>query len=231
VSLEPSEPELLRNVIASYLSDVHTSIPGRIVKYDAPSQTADVEIVVQRAEVAESGAVVHENYPVIPNVPIGWPSGGGYSFQFPLSPGDGVWLVFSEASIANWRETGDVSPPGDLERHDISYPIALPCARHRAQSLVSTTTARLTVPTGGSLHVTTVGSPGFALARDDKLQTELNRIKSDITTLKDAIVAGLTAVGVGAAANGTTGATQFSTDAADVPSNVGSTASSTLTAQ
>lgn len=233
MSLAPSEPELLRNVIASYLSDVHTSIPGRIVKYDAATQTADVEIVVQRAEVAESGATVHETCPVIPNVPIGWPSGGGYSLQFPLAVGDGVWLVFSEASIANWRETGDVSPPGDLERHDISYPVALPCARHSKQPLPTATVALLTVPSGGTLNVSAGGSPVF-VPRDDKLQTELNRIKDDLATLKSATSTAFGAISVaaGSAFNGTLLCkTPFDTATSSVPSNPGSTASATLKAQ
>lgn len=146
MSLEPTEAELLRSVIESKLVDVHTSIPARVVKYDATTQTADCEIVVQRAEIAEDGATAIETYPIIPNVPVGWPSGGGYSLQFPLAKGDGVWLVFSEAAISGWRQTGEVSPPGDLDRHDISYPIALPCARHNKQPLPEATGAMLATP-------------------------------------------------------------------------------------
>jgi hypothetical protein len=233
VSLEPTEAELLREVIESRLADVHTSIPGRIVKYDAATQTADVEIVIQRAEQSESGTIVHETFPVIPNVPVGWQSGGGYSFQFPLAVGDGVWLLFSEAAIANWRETGDVSPPGDLDRFDISYPIALPCARPRSKALVTATTAYMVVPSGGSLRVTvdSPGNPAYAVPLDNRLQTELNRIKDDIASLKTAIGAGFTAVGAGAAANGPAGKTAFDSSAIAIPSDVGTTASSTLKAQ
>lgn len=146
MSLQPTEAELLRTVIESRLADVHTSIPGRVVSYDGATQTADIEIVILRAEQAESGATVHETYPIVPNVPVGWPSGGGYSLQFPLEAGDGVWLVFSESAIAQWRETGDISPPGDLDRFDISYPIALPCARHNKQPLPEATVAMLKAP-------------------------------------------------------------------------------------
>ena len=227
MSLEPSEAELLRNVIESRLADVHTSIPGRVVKYDAAKQTADIEIVIQRAEQAESGATVHETIPVIPNVPVGWPSGGGYSFQFPLSPGDGVWLVFSEAAIANWRETGDVSPPGDLDRFDISYPIALPIARHKGQALPSVTVADLRVPGGGRLEVSSGGTT-FAVALDNLVQQQLERIKNDITVLKAATLAGLGGVTGGA---GGVAAFNSSPGAATIPSSVGSVAATTLKAQ
>lgn len=234
MSLEPTEAELLRSVVESILSDVHTSIPGRVVKYNATTQTADVEIVVQRAEIGASGAIVHETYPVIPNVPVGWMSGNGYSFQFTLAVGDGVWLVFSEAAIANWRETGELSPPGDTERHDLSYPIALPIARHSKQPLpLNGVGAMLRVPEGGSLNITSGSAPAF-VPRDDRLQTELNRIKDDIATLKSAISDGFGAINVaaGSAFNGATLCqTPFDGATASIPSNPGTTASATLKAQ
>lgn len=231
MSLQPTEAELLREVIESRLADVHTSIPGRIVSYDASTQTADVEIVVRRAERAESGAVVHEDYPVIQSVPVGWPHGGGYSLQFPLEAGDGVWLVFSEAATAQWRATGERSNPGDLDRHDISYPIALPCARHDGQPLPPGADALLTVPSGGSLSISTDGGAPEAIPRDDHLQAELQRIQSDLSTLKSAISAGFTAVGEGGAASGNAANTAFQGASGAVPSTPGNTASDTLRAE
>lgn len=223
--------ELLRDVISSRLADVHTSIPGRVVSYDASTQTADVEIVILRADQAETGEVVHEPYPVVPNVPVAWPSGGGYSLQLALTSGDGVWLVFSEAATANWRDTGDVSPPGDLDRHDLSYPIAIPGARHKGQTLPSTTSALLSVPGGGTFTVSSGGAVA-AVPRDDYLQAELDRIKSDISTLKSAIVSGFNAlVGAPSGPIGSPAVLAFNGDAAAVPTDPGSTASVTLKAQ
>lgn len=181
MSLEPDMTELLREVIESRLADVHTSIPGRVVSYDASTQTADVEIVIFRADQAETGEVVHEAYPVVPNVPVAWPSGGGYSLQLPLAAGDGVWLVFSEAAVANWRDTGDVSPPGDLDRHDLSYPIAIPGARHKGQALPATTSALLTVPSGGSFAVSTAGGPAKAVAMAEEVNSNFQAIKDLFT--------------------------------------------------
>lgn len=232
--LEPTWAELIREAIESRLIDVHTSIPAQIVSYDPVTQTADCEICIKRAEIAESGGIIHELYPIIPNVPVGWTSGGGYSLQFTLNPGDCVWLVFSEAATGLWRTlagTGNgVEEPGDLDRHDISYPIALPCARHDMQVLPVATGALLTVPGGGTFSVSS-GEASVFVPRDDKLQAELTRIKNDIASLKSAVSSGLNAVGVGSAASGTAGAEAFDLAAATIPSNPGSTASATLKAQ
>lgn len=182
MSLQPTEAELLREVIDSRLTELYTSIPARIVKYDATTQTADCEIVILRAETAESGATVHETYPVIPNVPVGWMSGGGYSLQFPLNKGDGVWLMFSMAATANWRETGEVSPPGDRDLHDISYPIAIPCARHNGQALPVATGALLTVPPGGSFNVSTGGGTPEPAALASKVNANFDALLNLLQT-------------------------------------------------
>jgi hypothetical protein len=125
--LEPTLSQVIEIGIDARLLDLHTALPGRVELYNPATQTADVRPVVQRAVTKSDGDVEHESLPVIPNVPVGWMRGGGYSLQFPLSVGDHVWLIFSEAAMAQWRSTGSLSEPGDLRRHDLSYPIALPC--------------------------------------------------------------------------------------------------------
>lgn len=124
--VDPTFPQLIRAAIAGKLLDVHTAIPGRVEKYDGSKQVADVVPVVRGVIETVDGEPVLEDIPVIQNVPVCWPRGGGYSLQFPLNQGDHGLLVFSEAAIAQWRATGEISEPGDLRRHDLSYPIFFP---------------------------------------------------------------------------------------------------------
>lgn len=122
----PTFQEVIAQAIDSKLLDVHTALPGRVAKYDAGKQVADVELVVRRAAQKLDGELLLEDYPVIPNVPVAWPRGGGSYLHFPLAKGDHVLLVFSESAIGQWRESGQVAEPGDLARHDLSYPVAIP---------------------------------------------------------------------------------------------------------
>lgn len=232
MSTEPTLAEVIESAIESRLVDVHTSLPGRVVSYDSAKQVADIELVVKRAEVGASGAIVHEDFPVLPNVMVGWSSGGGYSMQFPLVKGDHVWVMFSEAALAQWRVTGEPSQPGDLERHGLSYPVAIPCLRSDKQPLPNASGGALvTTPSGGALSVSKAGGAPSAVAMADDVETELNRIKTDLATLKSAVATGLGAVGIGAAANGGTGATAFNSAAGSIPSNPGSVASANLKAE
>lgn len=122
---EPTDAELIRTALDSRLLSLHTSMPGRVVAYNPLLKTADVLPVIKRAVPTSDDDIAHEELPVIHNVPVEWPGGGGFAMQFPVAPGDHVWIIFSEAATAQWRLTGQVSEPGDLRRHDLSYAMAL----------------------------------------------------------------------------------------------------------
>jgi hypothetical protein len=161
---EPSQVEVLREALRSFALDVHTSIPGRVERYDAAKQVADVLPMIRRAVPKADGSYTYETLPVLPSVPVAWTRGGGYYMHFPLAPGDFVWLNFSEVGTAHWRETGDVSPPGDLTRHSLSYPVAHPVVAPVADAFADAPSgeAVLVVPPGGSLRVSQEGAGGTA---------------------------------------------------------------------
>lgn len=135
MSLEPTWAELLEEAIESRLLELHTAIPGKVVSYDKATQTAEVLPVVLRAEPKEDGGNTLTRLPSIPNVPVQWPRGDGFAIHFKLKPGDHVLLVFSEAAIGHWRASGEMAPPGDLRRHSLGYPIAIPGAAPDAGKL------------------------------------------------------------------------------------------------
>lgn len=135
--LEPSLAQVIRGAIDGKLLDVHTALPGRVKSYDASKQVADIIPAIRGVIFTEDDEAVLEDLPVIPNVPVGWLRGGGYSLQFPLKPGDHVLLVFSESATGQWRSTGQTSEPGDLRRHDLSYPFAIPCCAPDADALTA----------------------------------------------------------------------------------------------
>jgi hypothetical protein len=124
-----STAETLRRVLESTLQDVHTALPGVVRSYDAGTQTAEIELGVQRVRAAEDEDVEEdapEALPILQGVPVLWPRGGGYFLHWPLTAGDSVGVVFSESDMNAWRESGGVVDPGVGTRHGLSGALALP---------------------------------------------------------------------------------------------------------
>lgn len=136
--------ETLRRVLDARLMDLHTALPGRVQSYDAATQTADIEPMIKRGVPTggEEDEVALETLPVLPSVPILFPSGGQCFVTFPLAVGDPVLIVFCERDTSQFRGTGAVSDPGVPTMHGLSGAVAIPCAfgpRSAAMSGVSTT--------------------------------------------------------------------------------------------
>jgi hypothetical protein len=227
---DPSDAELLKEFAQSLLLDIHTCIPGKVRKYDKASQTCEVLPMVRRPLSREDGSVTHSEYPPLQNVPMGWFASGGFWMQFPVNVGDTVWLMFSEAAWAQWRETRELSDPGDLRRFDLSYPMAIPICRPSADALpaLGNFEAAIGVPDGQVLRIG--GPSAVAVPLDPALQTELSRIQGDIATLK-AATAGICGTLDTATLVGTTYSSAFNGATTATPSAPGVTASSKLKAE
>lgn len=111
--------------IKSALMDVHTSMPGIIISFDPVTRTASVQPAIQRVFLNDKGEESPQNLPPCEDVPVHFPSGGGYVLTFPVKAGDHCLLVFSERCIDNWFVSGGTAPPDDFRQHDLSDAFAL----------------------------------------------------------------------------------------------------------
>ena len=84
---------------------LHCALPGNVVFFDPETQTASIQPAVQLGSVA---------YPVLTDVPVFMP------VPFSINHGDACLVVFSDADIDNWFETGEASAPNSLRRHSLS---------------------------------------------------------------------------------------------------------------
>lgn len=180
--LAPDLTEVLEAAIEARLLDLHTALPGTVKSYDAAKQTAEIIPQIRSAAPKADGGVVAETIPVIPNVPVQWPRGGGCALHFPLAPGDHVLLVFSESATGHWRETGELSDPGDLRRHSLGYPIAIPGIAPNASPIEDPGASGEAVLSVGS-NVFRVGGPlADFVALSMKVDAQLNALKALIAT-------------------------------------------------
>ena len=103
-------------VMEQRLQDLYTAMPGVIEEYDVHTRRARVlpafPLVTTEGYIAR--VPVH-------NVPVLFPSGGGYTLTFPLKKGDAVLIVYSKVGLGNFKLNYGMSlptPEGGFAEHD-----------------------------------------------------------------------------------------------------------------
>jgi len=127
MSLDRTLTEIIRLAMDEMREQVHTSLPGTVQTFYPSTQTADIQLAIRRPYIeGTTGLKAYETLPVLPQVPIAYPRGGGFVMAFPLNSGDEVTVVFRMYSDAEWRQTGQLSSPTDATVHGM-YCVAMPC--------------------------------------------------------------------------------------------------------
>lgn len=122
----PSLAEVLDGAITQRLDQVYTAMPGRVVAYDQAAQTVNALPLIRHRYVDEFGLLQQTQYPVLQNVPLVQPGGGGHAIQFPVLTGDVVLLVFSSESIDQWKiSQRGVSDNFSGHHHNLNDAIAI----------------------------------------------------------------------------------------------------------
>lgn len=162
----PSLEEVLRMAVHQRMVDVHTALPGRVEKYNAKEQKADIKPLLKRTVINEDGSEISESLPVVPDVPIMFPRAGGFFITFPIEQGDFVLMVFCERSIDKFTAgLGSESDPVDLRMHDLSDAVAFPAFYPFAKSIKTASAtdlvlgqdgdgAQIAIQDGGKVQIT-----------------------------------------------------------------------------
>ncbi len=119
--------EVLETHGRSLKAAIHTSLPAKVVAYDPVTNIVNAQPMIKAAFFLGDGEREYDTLPVVP-FPVLWPRFGGKVVRGLLEPGDHVLLVFSEAGLAEWRATGQLSEPKDARRLSIGYGFAMPGA-------------------------------------------------------------------------------------------------------
>jgi hypothetical protein len=115
--------KLLRENVEYYMTDVHTALSGVVKKYDPATRRADVQPSLKRK--LPGGKYL--DFPVIPDVPVLFPSSKKYTLHFPLEEGDEVMLITSERGTDSWKAKGGKGiEEADPRRFDLQDCYAIP---------------------------------------------------------------------------------------------------------
>lgn len=153
----PSITEVIELAIRQQQAQTYTCIPARVVSYDAATQTAEVQPVVQ---VVGSDSTPRK-IPPIKGVPVIFPvgSGGTWALTFDIAAGDTGLLHVASVSVGPWRATGsEDTKPDSARRSNLADSFFSPGARPKAQALAAPSGLSLGHPSSGKrIHISNAG--------------------------------------------------------------------------
>lgn len=234
-SRTPTLAELIRMAVASMLSDVHVSLPGRVESYDPARQVVDVQPLLRRPVVASDGTELDaEAIPILMDVPVAFPRGGGGFQSWPLAAGDLVHLVFVERSMDTWQQgNGELTTPLDFRHHSLSDAVAYPGLYPRGLALSDAHAenmvwgfdggAQVHVRPDGEVHLAS-NEPADYVALAQLVKDEISALRDTVNSLVTAYNAHIHVTTATVGASPTPGIISATTSTATAPAAVGDVA-------
>ncbi len=148
--------DVMKGAFASFLADVHTALPGTILTYVPATKTATV---LPSIKMKFADELVSRPMPIITDVQVIFPGSKTAGITFPLLPGDGCLLLFSEASLERWiASTGAAVEPGDPRRFALTDGFCIPGLFPPASpGKIGTGTGMEIMYMGNTIHLTDAG--------------------------------------------------------------------------
>lgn len=130
-----TEPSIWLDALWQFGCKMRVAVPGIIQSFDPSTQLATVQIAIRenvRVPVPQPNGLPpitgqKQTVAIAPlqTVPVVFPRSGGFSLVFPVNPGDECLLVFSDACISAWKQSGGVQKQIRRRRHDLSDAVAI----------------------------------------------------------------------------------------------------------
>lgn len=175
------------------------AVPGRVKSYDAAKQTAEIEPMTKVVSRNADDDRIVDTLPVLSGVPVEWPRGGGYFMTMPLVAGDSGLLLFTDTDLGAWRDSGQVSDPGDERRHALGGAVFRPGLETVARALVGVSGAHLVIGKEGGPAIHIDGSTVQLGAAGGQFVALANLVTTQLNTLKSAISGAAVVAGDGGA--------------------------------
>ena len=190
--------EVIRTAMDGRQVSMWTALPGIVKSVDFSKMTCTVQPAIMGAIVDQNNVATSVNLPLLVDVPIVFPSAGGFTITFPLKSGDEVLVVFSSRCIDAWWQSGGVQQAMEARMHDLSDGFAIPGPRSvpKVPSGVSTTGCQIRND-AGTTYVEISGNGKIKLVSPSEI---------DITAPLVAVTGNLTVSGTIVAVGAVTGA-------------------------
>ncbi len=137
--------ETLKSERETTKNQIRVALPGIVQSFDPGTVTAVVQPAIRSVETDNDGNRVTKNYPLLVDVPVVFPRGGGCTLTFPVKAGDECLVIFADRCIDFWWQSGGVQEPVDDRVHDLSDAFCIVGPQSQAQKIggISTSAVEL----------------------------------------------------------------------------------------
>jgi hypothetical protein len=138
---------------------LRVAIPGIIKTFNPQEATAEIQPTIMEPTIGDKGATGFEQLPLLVDVPVIFPCGGGTRITWPVEPGDECLVVFADMCIDSWWQSGGIEVQPDIRRHDLSDGFAI-LAPFSQPKMVGNPikTDRLEIKTNKGVDITSPGT-------------------------------------------------------------------------
>lgn len=152
-----NEQDTVNQIQRNSNAAVKNALPGIIRSFDPETVTCDVDVAII-ARMTKPGTVEEDyqyesvRYPILVDLPVVFPRGGGVTLTFPIKEGDECLIVFSSRSIDFWWQNGGVQERADGRVLDLSDAFVIPGPQSQVKKIsnISTSAAQLRTDDGAA---------------------------------------------------------------------------------
>jgi len=121
-----NDPQVaLQLALDATVAGLWTALPGIVQSFNASAVTAKIQPAIQGVVIQPDGTRKAVNLPLLLDVPVVFPRGGGATLTFPVKGGDECLVVFASRCIDAWWQSGGIQLPMEMRKHDLSDGFAL----------------------------------------------------------------------------------------------------------
>ena len=101
-------------------TELYTSLPCLIQSFDPDKRTVTAQPTIKAQAQNPDGSFQWIALPILPDVPVYFPEGGGVTMTFPIKSGDEALVVLANRCIDAWWQSGGIQVQADIRMHDLS---------------------------------------------------------------------------------------------------------------
>lgn len=183
--------EAIRLNLDGRQSTIWTAMPCIVQSVDFDAMTCEAQPAIQGTVEDENGVLQSVNLPLLVDVPIVFPSAGGFLITLPLSQGDEVLVVMASRCIDAWWQSGGIQRPMEARMHDLSDGFAIPGPRSQPNTVggISATGAQIRND-AGTTYIEISGNGKIKLVSPSEIDVTGNlKVTGTISATGDVIAA------------------------------------------